>query len=275
MSKLLRADFTRLKTDRYFRTAIIGMAAYGIFVSLIQYRNSVKYGVSINLEYVFFQGYMPIGVILAAFCSLFTGAEYSDGTIRNKLVVGCRRSEIYLSGFLTCAAAGLMMNFSYMVISAASGIPLFGFFEISPVKAAVLVLNGSAMTIAYAALFTLLAMLNQNKTLVAIISIIATFIGTFLAIFLLTRIGQPEMTEGSTFTAGTETTVQYIPNPLYLDDAQREIYQFAADVLPTGQGLQISAARATHLWQMPLYSIILTIGAASAGIHFFKRKDLK
>lgn len=38
-----------------------------------------------------------IGILSAIFCSLFTGTEYSDGTIRNKIVVGHSRISIYLS----------------------------------------------------------------------------------------------------------------------------------------------------------------------------------
>lgn len=275
MSKLLRADFARLKRDKYFWTGILGMAAYGIFVSLLQYRNSMKYGTVVKLENIFYQEYMAIGVILAAFCSMFLGTEYSDGTIRNKLVVGCGRAQIYLSGFLTCAAAGLLMNISYMAACVAAGIPLFGLFGISAGTAARLVLAGGVMTVSFAAIFTLLAMLNQNKTLVAIISIIGTFGAMFLAIFLLTRIGQPQLIEGAVLTTGEEQTVQYVPNPLYLDEDARENYQFFADVLPTGQSIQISGARVAHIWRIMLYSLTVTAVTTSAGVFFFRRKDLK
>ena len=49
------------------------------------------------------------GIVMAAFCSMFIGTEFSDGTMRNKLIVGHRRREIYFTNFLTCALSGIFL----------------------------------------------------------------------------------------------------------------------------------------------------------------------
>ena len=54
------------------------------------------------------------GVVLSAFCSLFVGAEYSDGTIRNKIAVGHSRAAVYLANLVTCSAAGVLICLGYI-----------------------------------------------------------------------------------------------------------------------------------------------------------------
>lgn len=57
---------------------------------------------------MYFTEYALIAVIaLAAFTALLVGADYSDGTIRNKLVAGSRRSCVYLSSLAVQIVAGL------------------------------------------------------------------------------------------------------------------------------------------------------------------------
>lgn len=129
MSKLLRANFLRLRKDKYFWIGMIAMILYGVIDSVGQYRNLKVYDMSVTFDTVFFASHIIIGMLIAAFVSLYVGTEYSDGTIRNKLMVGCNRRDIYLSNFITCAAAGAFMNFAYMFTACITGIPLFGFLR--------------------------------------------------------------------------------------------------------------------------------------------------
>ena len=129
MRKLLHANFLRLKKDKYFWTGIVVMALYAIADCAGQYNNMTRYEMTVSYDGVFFASHMVIGMLIAAFCSLYIGTEYSDGTIRNKLIAGCDRKSIYLSNFITCTAAGVMMNTVYMLVAGILGIPLFGFFD--------------------------------------------------------------------------------------------------------------------------------------------------
>ena len=47
----------------------------------------------------FFGCALFIGIVMAVFCSLFIGTEYSEGTIRNKIIIGQKRGTVYLSNF--------------------------------------------------------------------------------------------------------------------------------------------------------------------------------
>jgi ABC-2 type transport system permease protein len=280
MNKLLCANFARLKRSKCFWICLAVMLVYSIIYCLSEYRNKIQYGYEASLDAVFCSPYIVVGILVAVFCSLFVGTEYSDGTIRNKLVVGHSRSSIYLANFVVCAVAGLLMNLIYLAITCALGIPLLGFFQADLSIMLILLLDGLLLTVAFAAVFSLLAMLNQNKALVATISTVAAFAAIFLFASLYSRMNEPEFLEPYSITihSAGQTVVQpgeSIPNPNYLNDSQRAVVQFFLDFLPTGQAGQISGRDVPHPGLMPLYSIIIAVVMNAAGVLFFRRKDLR
>jgi hypothetical protein len=281
MTKLLRANFARLRKEKIFLVCAAVMVLYGVILCI-----AVNYSMHVNnteipFDSVFLYGYglygylaIP-GILMATLCSVFIGTEHSDGTIRNKLVVGRTRTEIYLSNFLTCAVAGVLLNICYFVVACAVGIPLFGFFHASVSVMLKLILDGTLMMVSYAAVFNILSMLIQNKTTTAIISLIGVIAVMCVSIVLITRIAEPEFIDGIEISASGEQIWTTVRNTRYLSKTARAVCQFVVDLLPTGQSLQISGMTAPHLWLMMLYSAIITITANIAGVFFFRRKDLK
>lgn len=70
-----------------------------------------KFGYEATLDNFFFDYATYILVLGAIFCSLFIGTEYSDGTIRNKLIMGYSRQKIYCANLIVCIIANLMLPF--------------------------------------------------------------------------------------------------------------------------------------------------------------------
>ena len=68
-----------------------------------------------TIPYTFEDGLFVIETIMilviAVFVSLFFGTEYSDGTLRNKLIGGYTRGQIYVSQFIVNAAAFIFLQF--------------------------------------------------------------------------------------------------------------------------------------------------------------------
>lgn len=275
MSRLLRADFARLRRNKAFWIGAAVMMLYGVTACISQYRTMVKYDVVIMLEEVFFSGYMIVGVVQAAFCSLFLGTEYSDGVMRNKLVVGGSREKIYFSNFLACAAAGLLFNLSYHLVVCTAGIPLFGFFQTEPRAVLGLLLTGTLMTVTFSAIFTLLGMLIQNKAMVSTVSLIGVFVALFIASYLMSMIGMPEFMDDIKVVDGVFQNVERIANPNFLRGTKRQVYEFLLDFLPNGQAVQIGSLEAQNLGRMLLCSAGIIIGTGTAGILAFRKKDLK
>ncbi len=280
MSKLLRANFSRLKKEKAFWVAVMFMVGYCVILALIFYHSLKKYGGNVLFDNLFIQGYgmsgtiaLP-GIVMAAVVSLFLGTEYSDGTIRNKLIIGHTRSAIYFSNFLTCALIGVTLNIVYLVTACAIGLPLFGLPSMDTKILLMTTVDGLLMYISYAAVFTFLSMLFANKTTSSIVAILSVVILMFVCMSFLSLLLQPEMTELYEMVNG-ESVVSYGPNPHYVGGIKRMIYQFVIDFLPTGQSIQISFFTATHWKLMALYSGIIIAGTNAAGMFLFRKKDLK
>lgn len=280
MLKLLRANLVRLVMGKIFIVCAVVMALYGLFICIAMHYSMHLNNTQIPFDNIFMNGYgfegtiaIP-GILMAVLCSVFIGTEFSDGTIRNKLIVGRTRTEIYLSNFVTCAVAGIFLNIIYIIIVCIVGIPLFGLIQVSASIMLRLILDGTLMLISYAAVFNLLSMLIQNKTTTSIISIIGVMVIMIISIDMIFRIREPEFVDAFKIVSGEEIWTK-VRNTRYLSESARAVCQFIIDLLPTGQSLQISGMTAPHLWLMALYSTLLTIAANIAGVLFFKRKDLK
>ena len=131
MNKLLSADFTRLWKNKVFWLGAACMALLACWIICIGYGQNVRWADDIGfepnrLDAYLFQFAPMIGGFAAVIISLFLGADYSDGTIRNKLIVGSRRRDIYLSNLVVCTAASLICMAAYLIGAFAVGIPLLG-----------------------------------------------------------------------------------------------------------------------------------------------------
>lgn len=285
MSKLLSAGFERMKNDKVFRFGIILMTVLGAVLAQNQYSHKLEYGsmVNVTLDEVFFNYIVIIGVLCAVFCSLFIGTEYSDGTIRNKLIVGHTRWAIYLSNLIVSIISAFLMCIVFIVSVCVVGIPLIGFLEMPLTEFLPILFGSVVVVVAFCAICTMMSMLISSKSLVAVISITGFFLLLFVSTYIEISLEEPEYTEGyyisddgvsiSTNEKGMEE--MQFPNPNYLSGTKRAVYEFLNDFLPTGQAMQYGSLTAVHLWQMPLYSMIITIVTTVIGAVAFRRKNIK
>ena len=93
------------------------MVGYALFVYESAKSNMESGGPIDNWSLYFFNALLLSGFVTALFVSFFLSAEYSDGTIRNKLMVGHKRKEIYLVNFVTCLLAEFTMYITYFLSS--------------------------------------------------------------------------------------------------------------------------------------------------------------
>lgn len=277
MSKLLCADFARLRKSKVFWIGMIFMFVMGILSPVMNYIDMRHSGYKIFLDDIFFMYATYIGILLSAFCSLFVGTEYSDGTMRNKIVVGHSRNSVYLSHFTVCAAAGLLMCAAYVLPAGIIGTCLLGFFEADIQIILGLTLLSFIMSLAFTAVYILVAMLNQNKAVVAVINIMGVFILLFAAIYIRVKIYEPKMYESYVYKdeSGEIVEVEAGPNPNYLSGTKREVYTVLYDSIPTCQSLQIGEMAVFRPWAMAGYSAAITVAATGIGLFFFRKKDLK
>lgn len=103
------SGFKRLLKNRAFQITAAVVAVVGLFEIFMMYRDSI-----IEMDTPYLDGglfsFAALGVFaLAAVVPLFVGSEYSDGTIRNKVVVGHRRGAVYLSMLFTSVIAETLL----------------------------------------------------------------------------------------------------------------------------------------------------------------------
>lgn len=114
MSKLLSANFIRLKKDKFFWSGLVFMLAAGIFFPVMRYMDMRQTQTINRIDNGFFGCALFIGIVMAVFCSLFIGTEYSEGTIRNKIIIGQKRGTVYLSNFITCSLVSVVMCMAFL-----------------------------------------------------------------------------------------------------------------------------------------------------------------
>lgn len=276
MCKLLFAQFSRLKKNKVFLGEVIFMWVFGAFLAANQYFEQVKYGSDVLLDNIFFGYSLIIGILMAVFSTIFLGTEYSDGTIRNKLIVGHSRLDIYLSNLIVNLSVSFLFCLSFIAGVSIVGIPLIGFLETEFKIILIFLIGTLVLSVAYSSIYTMLSMICSNKTAVAVISILGVVLLLTAATWIQLKLNLPEFYDSYSMTeSGQIMERELIPNPQYLRGAKRKVYQFIIDFLPTGQSLQYSSMTAVHPRQMPLYSLFIAFISTITGIMIFKQKDLQ
>lgn len=277
MRKLLSADFSRLLKSREFYIAVIFMCLLAIFriCSLALALNSSE---PVDDD-GFFLYALVMGIVMAAFVSLFAGADHSNHTIRNKLVVGHRRSHVYISHFIICTIAGWIFCSCYLIIELAISIPMTGGFTAETKNVVGTVLCVYLLTASYSSIFVWISMLNANRAVTSVICILSALALLILGVHIQTRLMEPEQIEMMTYSVNEEMTSVWEDNPNYISNAGvRKAYELLNDALCGGQTIQLSGMLgnitmpSASLFIFEALTVLITNGL---GIAAFSRKDLK
>lgn len=125
MIDLLSATLPRaFKTKRFIFSLIIMIA----IPSLIMWV-SVSIGDKLFMDpFPFFMNtFMPM--IIAITGGLFISKDYTNNTIRNKIIIGHSRPRIYMANWITSVLITLVLLFGYLIFIFSVGVPIFGFSE--------------------------------------------------------------------------------------------------------------------------------------------------
>lgn len=279
MNKLLAANFSRLFKNKVFWICCIFAFCYGVFMQTMNYLTSIASGEVPQIDDLFFSFAIWTGILLSAFISLFLGTEYSDGTIRNKLVIGHRRHDIYLSNLIVCITAGAVMCAINLVVSFAVGIPLMGGFAAGAELVFATCIGILITAAAFASICTMISMLCQNKAAAAVINILLIFLLLFVSLYIRAWLEAPETVTTQSVVMGengvSSMTTEEVPNPVYLSGTARETCEFINDLLPTGQAVQFTNMEAENIPLLCSYSAVITAVAAGAGTILFTKKDIR
>lgn len=274
MIKLLNAGFTRLCKNKLFWLLTLFSVGLAIFMVYAMYSDMKNYGDVIKLEQLIFNYSTSVAIPISIFISLFLGVEYSDGAIRNKISIGHKRTNIYLSNFIITLLVSLFSYILFMLVIFLLGIPIFGNITL-PISKFIMLMSCIFVTIiAYSSIFTFLAMIISNKTITAVVSIVLSFGMMITAITCMNILYTPKTVQEATMVNG-ETKIVEVPNPKYPSEKKIKVCQTLLDINPTGQMFQIADNSISNIKKLPLYSLGIILIFTTSGIMVFKKKELK
>lgn len=276
MRKLLSAGFLRLRKNRMFYILLLSMFGLGLFLVFGKYSDMVNYGAEGFLDdFLFLYGICSC-LCSAIFCSMFTGSEFSSGTIRNKLIVGHFRRDAYISGLILSIVAALLSAIAFLLPYCAFGIFLFQPPRASAAELAAFALLSLFTITASVSLYHMITVLTGKKSTAAILCLLL-FIGMFLfSSYLFNRLNAPEfITEYALSANGSVKESAPTPNPRYLTGAAKAVHQFLFESLPSGQCLQLMMEHVERPALLLASSSCITVITTVAGILGFEKKDLK
>lgn len=273
MIKLLNAGFTRLRKNKLFWLLTLFSIVLALFMIYFRYNDMKAYEDTVKVEQLMFNYSTIIGIVMSIFTSLFLGVEYSDGAIRNKISIGHKRVNIYLSNFIVTTITSLFSFILFIIVVAIVGIPLFGGITISFSQLLMILGCMFVTVIAYSSIFTFIAMMISNKTITAIVSIMFTFGLMMITLTCFNILNEQEYVDEYTMING-KMEVREVKNPKYPSEEKKKVCQTLVDINPVGQMIQLAEGTA-NIKVLSIYSLGIVVIFTGVGLVLFKKKELK
>lgn len=271
MIRLLKAGLFRLKKDILFWLFIfltIGLAVFTL-VSYIPME-----GVTLDNALNNFIAY--IGLFIAIFVSIFVGKEYSQGIIRNKIIVGHSRASIFLTNLIISIIVSLLCEIIYLTIIFLFGRHLLGQLQMALSNFIGTLANTVLIIVSFCSIYNFITMLCSEITISTTICIVL-FIAMFVAqgTFSLIAHSNKYIENVSYDKEGNKHIISQEIDPKYPGEQKIKIAKIIYLAIPQGQAMEIKNNNLDSLQQMNIYSIILIGVINILGIYIFSKKDLK
>lgn len=268
MNNLLAANRMRIMKSKFFWFGMHLGLVWGTLYLIIVLRDATSPSAlpyTTTTPFILMEAFTLTAVFCPFFCSLFIGTDYSDGTLRNKILAGHSRSSIYLTNFISVFLANLWIALvCTLLILLSLLLPEYSVDQ--PVRLLFFYFCGVLNIASFSGLFTLISMLIDNKTTAVIICL-----GTYIASTSLSQI-----------------LVSFVLPYYYqsLDTSRPpEWMLFLCSFLPTGTHLQLTRTfyadgllnvdGLSNLPRLAVYSVFFTAITLICGIALFQKKDLK
>lgn len=288
MSKLLHAGLARLFHNRVFQIGILISLIYGILLNVVRHLDIQKYPeqyAKLGAEYHSAEGFVFSGALymmflIAVIVVKLLGTEYSDGTIRNKIIAGHKRTNIFLANYGIGAVASLCMLLAFIATTLAVGKVLLPSSCLTAKELAAFTLSECASLLGLTAIFVTITMLSRSKSTAIAANLILTAVLFAAGMTISAKLSAEQYREYQEIVADAETgelitVTETIQNTDYLEGTKRVIYEQLNNFLPVNQVLQVMMFEKKNLVIMGRYSALLIVFCNGAGILIFRKMDLK
>ena len=275
MRKLLAASFSRLWKEKIFWFVFLIMSIGSVCFNWIGY-NEIN-NPQIYVEDMIFCMLPMSGFVFALFISMRLGTEFEEHTIRNKLVVGYNRTQIYFAEYITCMVASIILLGIMLLFATVFGLLLSLEFQSGWMEIVFLLFCCVLIASVFSAMFVSISMNVGAKATSLVVSIVFLFAILLLASFCINALAEEPMAY-SNIVITVENGVEFgdlIENPAYVDGTQRTVYELIADILPTGQAIQLNNLEFERAVRWPVFSLIMLVIATVAGYLPFRKRDIR
>ncbi len=269
MSKLLSANLSRLfKSKVFWLTAAAMLVLTVIEMIALDIHDTPK-----TFDLVCFRMMPYFGLYAAFFTSMFLGTEYSNSTIRNKLIVGHSRSEVFFANLFTCLIAAAIF---FIVWAGTTCVGIPGAHDIDLKTCLLKALVGFFTLVSITSVMSVISQLITRKAVTAVTAIFAALALLLLASYFYNALCQPE-TNVELVNIAEDGSMEFneVPNPAYIAGVLRPVYEAILRVLPTGQQILLADEPLSQPALMIGYSLAVTIVVSVIGYLFFRKKDLR
>lgn len=267
MNKLLTAEFSRLIHSFCFRLCTLFSAGLGLFLTGVRKLDIIlntaayhKLGKEFPVDDLLFSGSLYLVFALASFISIFLGTEYSDGTLRNKVIIGHKRWEIYLSKWIVCMCSCLFFYLLYFSASLISGTILLDGTSLDSTELIYRILICLCTSLSFSSILVAVSLSVQGKSAGAVSCLLLTIFLFYASLLVIGKLSDPE----------------------YYDGFMRKIYTVLDYMLPICIQYRNAVAKTTesiceilNIRALLLSSVTLTLFTTGTGILILEKKELK
>lgn len=277
MIKLLNANFVRIKKSKLFWVLSLAILLVTLIMIFNQYQDFQHSKIIVQYDNLYNFFLVFIGIVISIFTCMFLSIEYFDNTIRNKIIIGHKRIQIYFANLITIIIVSLVFELLFTLLISGIGIPLFGLNIESLTNFLYTIMMMQFIIIANASIYTFISMVCTNGMLINVICILLSFGSYFAVLILMNILEAPEYIQSATMTNVETGQIEYIKekNPNYPSKIKRDICRTLIDIIPQGQSIIIASNKVTNKNLIVVYSLGTTAIFTSVGLVLFKKKELK
>ena len=277
MTNLLKANFYKMKKNKFIWIASILSVIVAIYYIRDNYNVYHDFLSYVDINSLMFN-YLPVYIIVSSILiSTLLGFDYSNGSIKNKIVVGHSRFKIYISNLISTYLIILTIYLIYVLIICLSGIFLFKnlTFNFEFLLNIIILL---LIILSYTSISVFITMTINNDIVSPVLNGLNSFILIIISFILLSVLSEPKYLHSDNGIYINDAGIEVIDteNPMYIKGSKRTIYEIIVNILPTGEAFQKSRDRDinTNSYQMLGYSISFIIITNTLGIYLFYNKEL-
>lgn len=287
MLNVINAGVSRILQNRVFRTVFIIMVLYGMHASYLYWDGNRHSGrLDSNVPLFGFMLILPFAA--AILISLFLGQEYSDGTLRRKLVIGKTKTEVYLGLALSAAVGILICCLGYLAANLAVSALLIGLPKTAIELTLLFGLLSLLNTLANTAMFSAISLLIKSRAVSAVVCLMIAFVTLLLGIDAFGTLTQPKLYEVDINDAEwyaeaynvevrgqADRDTMLVDNPWYPDEDEVKSAKLTIYLLPGAQSFVLAHQLGVDPFVCGACSVLIIVLSTAVGVIIFARKDIK